>query len=142
MRRALDRAGDPRGEPLLREAVAQIPDSLAAKEHLARAVVRSDPREAAELWAAIAAESPDDAYVVFNLGSTVARFDAEAAVPILARAIALDPANPDAHNNLGNAFLTLGQQDEAVSAYRRCLELAPDHPQATANLQTLGRGHL
>ena len=29
----------------------------------------------------------------------------------------------------------------AVAAYRRCLELAPDHPQAAANLQTLGRGH-
>jgi hypothetical protein len=136
---ALDRAGDPRGEPLLREAVARMPDSLAAKEHLARAVVRSDPREAAELWARIAAAAPGDAYVVFNLGSTVARFDAAAAIPLLLRAIALDPANPDAHNNLGNAFLTLGRQDEAIAAYRRCLELAPDHPQAAANLQSLGR---
>ena len=136
---ALDRAGDPRGEPLLREAVARMPDSLAAKEHLARAVVRSDPREAANLWASLAAEAPDDAYVVFNLGSTVARFDADAAIPILARAIALDPANPDAHNNLGNAFLTLGRQDRAIAAYRRCLELAPGHPQAAANLQALGR---
>jgi tetratricopeptide (TPR) repeat protein len=138
---ALDRAGDPRGEPLLREAVARMPDSLAAKEHLARAVVRSDPREATELWACIAAESPDDAYVIFNLGSTVARFDAAAAIPLLSRAIALDPGNPDAHNNLGNAFLTLGRHDEALSAYRRCLELTPDHPQAAANLQSLGRGH-
>jgi Flp pilus assembly protein TadD len=103
--------------------------------------VRSDPREAANLWASLAAEAPDDAYVVFNLGSTVARFDADAAIPILARAIALDPANPDAHNNLGNAFLTLGRQDRAIAAYRRCLELAPGHPQAIANLQALGRGH-
>jgi tetratricopeptide (TPR) repeat protein len=136
---ALDRAGDPRGEPLLRDAVARMPDSLAAKEHLARAVVRSDPREAADLWASIAAEAPDDAYVIFNLGSTVARFDADAAIPILARAIALDPTNPDAHNNLGNAFLTLGQHDRAVAAYRRCLEFAPGHPQAAANLRALGR---
>jgi tetratricopeptide (TPR) repeat protein len=136
---ALDRAGDPRGEPLLRDAVARMPDSLAAKEHLARAVVRSDPREAANLWASIAAEAPDDAYVIFNLGSTVARFDADAAIPILSRAIVLDPANPDAHNNLGNAFLTLGRQDRAVAAYRLCLELAPGHPQAAANLQALGR---
>jgi Flp pilus assembly protein TadD len=75
------------------------------------------------------------------IGARVAQALGVAAASILARAIALDPANPDAHNNLGNAFLTLGQHDEAVSAYRRCLELAPDHPQATANLQTLGRGH-
>ncbi len=136
---ALDRAGDSRGEPLLRDAVARMPDSLAAKEHLARAVVRSDPREAANLWASIAAEAPDDAYAIFNLGSTVARFDADAAIPILSRAIALDPTNPDAHNNLGNAFLTLGRQDRAIAAYRRCLELAPGHPQAAANLQALGR---
>jgi tetratricopeptide (TPR) repeat protein len=138
----LDRAGDSRGEPLLRAAVARMPDSLAAKEHLARAVVRSDPREAADLWASIAAEAPDDAYVIFNYGSTVARFDADAAIPILARAIALDPANPDAYNNLGNAFLTLGRQDRAITAYRRCLELAPGHPQAAANLQALGRKDL
>lgn len=134
---ALDRAGDARGEPLLRDAVARTPDSLAAKEHLARAVVRSDPREAANLWAAIAAEAPDDAYVIFNLGSTVARFDAAAAIPILSRAIALDPANPDAQNNLGNAFLTLGRHADAVNCYRCCLELAPGHPQATANLDLI-----
>jgi len=136
---ALDRADDSRGESLLRDAVARMPDSLAAKEHLARAVVRSDPREAANLWASIAAEAPDDAFVIFNLGSTVARFDANAAIPILSRAIVLDPTNPDAHNNLGNAFLTLGRQDRAIAAYRRCLELAPGHPQAAANLQALGR---
>lgn len=134
---ALDRAGDSRGEPLLRGAVAQMPDSLAAKEHLARAVVRSDPREAAKLWASIAAEASDDPYVIFNLGSTVARFDADAAIPILTCAIALDPTNPDAHNNLGNAFLTLGRHADAVDCYRRCLELAPGHSQATANLDLI-----
>lgn len=135
---ALDRLGDPRGEPLLRAAVERLPDSLAAKEHLARAVMRTDPEAAAVLWSQIAATAPDDPYVVFNLGSVVARFDPAAALDLLGRAIALDPSNPDAHNNLGNAFLTLGRHADAMEAYCRCLELSPGHPQATTNLELLG----
>jgi Flp pilus assembly protein TadD len=135
---ALSRLGDPRGEPLLREAVERMPDSLPAKEHLARALVQTDPQAAAALWAQIAAAAPNDSYVVFNLGSVVARFDPMAAIDLLNRAIALDPGNPDAHNNLGNAFLTLGRHAEAVHAYERCLELSPGHPQAAANLERLG----
>jgi protein O-mannosyl-transferase len=135
---ALDRLGDPRGETLLRAAVEQVPESLPAKEHLARAVVRTDPEAAAVLWSQIAAASPNDPYVVFNLGSVVARFDPAAAIDLLGRAIDLDPSNPDAHNNLGNAFLTLGRHADAMEAYRRCLELSPGHPQATTNLELLG----
>ena len=137
---ALDRLGDPRGEALLRAAVERLPDSLTAKEHLARAVMRTDPEAAAVLWSQIAAAAPDDPYVVFNLGSVVARFDPAAALDLLGRAIALDPNNPDAHNNLGNAFLILGRHADAMNAYRRCLELAPGHPQAAANLERLGAG--
>ena len=135
---ALNRLGDPRGEPLLRGAAERMPDSLPAKEHLARALVQTDPEAAAVLWSQVAAASPDDPYVVFNLGSVVARFDPAAAIDLLSRAIALDPKNPDAHNNLGNAFLTLGRHAEAVHAYERCLELSPGHPQAAANLERLG----
>ena len=134
---ALDRLGDPRGEAMLRTAVERMPDSLPAKEHLARALVRTDPEAAATLWRQIADAAPDDPYVIFNYGSVVARFDAAAAIDLLVRASALDPGNPDAYNNLGNAFLTLGRQTEARAAYRRCLELAPGHPQAAANLKTL-----
>jgi Flp pilus assembly protein TadD len=90
------------------------------------------------LWAQIDAAAPNDSYVVFNLGSVVARFDPAAAIDLLGRAIALDPGNPDAHNNLGNAFLTLGRHAEAVHAYERCLELSPGHPQAAENLERLG----
>jgi Flp pilus assembly protein TadD len=117
-----------------------MPDSLPAKEHLARALVQTDPQAAAALWAQIAAAAPNDSYVVFNLGSVVARFDPAAAIDLLNRAIALDPGNPDAHNNLGNAFLILGRHAEAMNSYRRCLELAPGHPQAAANLERLGAG--
>jgi Flp pilus assembly protein TadD len=134
---ALDRLGDPRGEALLREAVKRMPESLSAKEHLARALARTDPEAAAAIWFQVAAAAPDDAYVAFNLGSAVARFDPAAAVVLLTRAIAIDSENPDAHNNLGNAFLALGRYAEAADAYRRCLRIAPGHPQATANLKAI-----
>jgi Flp pilus assembly protein TadD len=137
---ALNRLGDPQGEPLLRRAVERMPDSLPAKEYLARAIVQTDPEAAALLWSQIAAAAPDDSYVAFNFGSVVARFDPAAAIDLLGRAIALDPENPDAHNNLGNAFLILGRHAEAMNSYRRCLELAPGHPQAAANLERLGAG--
>jgi Flp pilus assembly protein TadD len=100
--------------------------------------VRTDPPAAAAIWSHVAAASPDDAYVAFNLGSAVARFDPAAAIALLDRALALDGKNPDAHNNLGNAFLALGRHAEAADAYRRCLELAPGHPQAAANLRVVG----
>ncbi len=137
---SLHRIGDPRGEELLRAAVERRPDSLVAKEHLARALVQTDPQAAAALWSSIAAAAPNDPYAVFNLGSVVARFDAASAIDLLTRAIELDPTNPDAHNNLGNAFLILGRHDAAIAAYRRCLDLAPGHPLATANLRMLESG--
>jgi Flp pilus assembly protein TadD len=109
-----------------------------AREHLARALLHSDPRESAVLWAALVSQSPEDAHLLFNLGSALARFDPTQAVGILSRAVALDPHNPDAFNNLGNVLLMLDRRDEAARAYRQCLELMPDHPQAAANLRALG----
>jgi len=132
---ALDRQGDPRGRPLLEEAVQRRPDSLAAREHLARSLIRDDPARAAMIWQSLASESPDDAYVLFNLGSTLARIDAAAAVPILEDAVRLDPGNADAFNNLGNALLASGRVSEAVEAYTQCLSIAPHHAQAAANLR-------
>ncbi len=134
---ALDRQGDPAGEPLLRAALASRPDSLVAREHLARCLMKTRPRESAALWASLVAESPDDGYVLFNLGSAVARFDPERAVAILQAAVAADPANPDASNNLGGVLVALGRRDEATRAFEACLRIAPEHPQATANLRAL-----
>ena len=134
---ALDRQGDPRGRPLLEEAVRRRPDSLAAREHLARSLVRDDPGRAALIWQSLANDTPDEPYVLFNLGSTLARIDPAAAVPILEDAVRLDPGNADALNNLGNSLLASGRVREAVEAYTRCLAIATDHPQAAANLRAI-----
>lgn len=137
---ALDRLGDPAGEPLLRAAVARRPESLSAREHLARAVIDTNPRESAALWDSLLDVNPGDPYVLFNRGSAVARFDAGQAVEILRQAIAADPENPNAFNNLGGALLALGLGDDAQRAFEACLRIAPDHPQAAANLRALGPG--
>lgn len=134
---ALDRMDDPAGEPLLRMAVARRPDSLAAREHLARCLLKTNPRESAAVWATLADETPGDAYVLFNLGSAVARFEPERAIDILRRAIAVDPCNADACNNLGGVLVATGRRDEAIRAFKACLRIDPGHPQAAANLQSL-----
>ncbi len=50
------------------------------------------------------------------------------------RSIALNAAQPDAHNNLGLALTSLGRSAEAVSHYQRALCLDPLHFQAHSNL--------
>ncbi|NCY03573.1 MAG: tetratricopeptide repeat protein, partial [Planctomycetia bacterium] len=66
-----------------------------------------------------------------------ARFDPERAVSILRQAIAVDPRNADAYNNLGGTLLALGRRQEAAQAFEACLRIAPSHPQAAENLRAL-----
>ena len=134
---ALDRLGDPAAERLLRAAVARRPDGLAAREHLARCLVKTSPQESAALWTSLLGDNPGDGYVLFNLGSAVARFDPGRAVAILERAIAVEPRNADAYNNLGGTLRALGRDDAARTAFEACLRIAPGHPQAAANLRAL-----
>ncbi len=51
------------------------------------------------------------------------------------RAIAIDPRNARAYNNLGNALRDMGQTGDALSAYRRAAALAPqfDDPRQSAS---------
>jgi len=50
------------------------------------------------------------------------------------QAIALDPNNPLAHYNLGEACGVAGRLDEAAAAFRRAAELKPDFAEAHNNL--------
>ena len=50
------------------------------------------------------------------------------------RAIELDPDNPLAHFNLGQALITDERYTEAEASYRRAIELDPDDPDARLNL--------
>ena len=55
------------------------------------------------------------------------------------RELQLDPANPDAHYNLGLVLQNLDQPDEAAAAYRQALRLRPDYVDALVNLGSILR---
>jgi predicted O-linked N-acetylglucosamine transferase (SPINDLY family) len=55
------------------------------------------------------------------------------------RVIALDPASPVAHNNLGNVLHTLGRSAEAEACFRACLQIAPESAVAHSNLASVLR---
>jgi Flp pilus assembly protein TadD len=68
---------------------------------------------------------------------------AEEARVYLAKAVQLEPANAEAHVNLGAALHKLGRLDDAANAYREALRLRPDDAGANNNLgatlEELGR---
>jgi predicted TPR repeat methyltransferase len=57
-----------------------------------------------------------------------------AALDLLRRAIALEPAHVDAYVSLGHIQRQLGSVANAAQAYRKALELRPDHAEAAQNL--------
>ena len=53
---------------------------------------------------------------------------------MIRRAIAVEPNNAEAHNDLGNALNEKGQLDEAIAAYRQAVALDPNFSEAHNNL--------
>jgi Flp pilus assembly protein TadD len=65
------------------------------------------------------------------------RGDARQARELLERALALDPASPGVHSDLGNVHLLLGEDAEAERSYAAALAFAPSHAPALTNLGLL-----
>src|SRR5271169_1567376 len=66
--------------------------------------------------------------------AALARGGAGAAIDLLQRAIALDPANAEASFHLGNLLAVQGETAAAIAAYERALQIAPEQPQLRVNL--------
>ena len=60
--------------------------------------------------------------------------DAGAAMPLIARAIELDPSQAHYFNNLGNALFAQKNLDDAEAMYRQAIALVPAYPEAVYNL--------
>jgi len=93
--------------------------------------------EAETMLAEIATEHPGLAEIDAYRGLIEHRRDApERALPLLERAVAVDPSNVETWHNLSRVFVHLGRLDEAVTAARKALDL---EPQSARRFGDLGR---
>jgi protein O-GlcNAc transferase len=69
--------------------------------------------------------------------------DVERGMELINRSLAIQPHQPAAHSNMGNALLDLKQPERALACFNRALELHPAYPVAWYNrgnaLRDLGR---
>ena len=63
------------------------------------------------------------------------REDGARAEPYAREAARLTPADPAVRNLLGAALASTGRFDEAIAQFREALQIAPNDPQARANLE-------
>lgn len=95
---------------------------------------RGDPQTAAATYRQLLRRHPDYAAAWFNLGNTLSSTEPAEAIAAYQTACQLEPTHPDYWLNLGNALRAEHQRRAAQAAYDRCLNLAPDHAAAHANL--------
>ncbi len=121
--------------------MATIQEALdAALDHL-----KSGRRaEARILYGRIRDADPDNAEALHRLGLlTALEGDAAAGLELIARAIALDGTDADAHFNMGALLHVALRTEEAIASYRRALDRRADFPDAEYHLsealQAIGR---
>jgi tetratricopeptide (TPR) repeat protein len=138
---AADPAAEPQPEPapVSPPAMGRIGGLSALDEDLLPRALRAH-REgklamADKLYRRILERTPGDVGAMQLLGVMRAqqRRFAEAE-PLLAKAAAADPANPDVQNNLANVLMELGRVGEASERFRSALALRPAFPEAQYNL--------
>ena len=91
--------------------------------------------DAITLYSDIVIKSPYKARPQNNLGEVLKKAGRiDEAQFHLERALALEPAYPDAMNNLATIYSNSGRKGEAIALLQQCLALDPGHVQARFNL--------
>jgi tetratricopeptide (TPR) repeat protein len=122
----------------LLEAVRLAPDYVEARINLAQGLAALGKiDEAIDHGRKAVASAPDSPKAHFALAYALSSFERpelEAATAALVRAIELDPAYADAHNNLGSVLQRRNDLPGAIAHLRRSLELNPEQLNAYRNL--------
>ena len=101
---------------------------------------RGDLVAAEEGYGNVLSISAENAEALRLLGTLYAQTGrSAAAIPLLERAVAANPRDDDAHNNLGLALEAAGRLPEAEGHLREAVRLAPDDAERHANLGALLR---
>lgn len=101
-------------------------------------------RDNETLWRSSLARNPAAVMAWLNLGDLLARRQEHAeAITAFQRALALEPDNPHAHNDIGCALIVLGRAEEALGWLERAGQLDPAGKDPPSNrglaLSLLGR---
>jgi TolB-like protein/DNA-binding winged helix-turn-helix (wHTH) protein/tetratricopeptide (TPR) repeat protein len=110
-----------------RRAVELDPRLAVAHARLAQFYLKtSDDEKGDEHWRVAVALDPDDPLVLgFSCGAAILRGDLDEALALQRRAVARDPLAATGRANLAKLLLADGQLDEAMSEYRKVLEISP-----------------
>lgn len=101
--------------------------ALAASRTGDEAAIRSAAAALGVLW-------PNDARASFTAGVALLSLDPQAAIPLLERAIELEPSWGAPNQNLGNAYLALKDYPRAERALQRAVEIDPKDADAFNSL--------
>src|SRR6185503_18116208 len=78
---------------------------------------------------------PDDFGAYFEIGALrMARLDSAGALPMIEKAVGIQPKDPEARNLLGSALVAAGRNSEAMEQFRAAIRLRPDYGTARYNL--------
>ncbi len=130
-------AGDWAGaQPYFEHALELYPEYVDAQQALALSLMNQNRLpEAADYLERLANRDRSSVAVLYQLGNVRgAQRDWAAAAQAYARAVKLQPDFVDAWLRLGAVELQSGQLDQAVAHLREAVRLAPNHPQARAEL--------
>ncbi len=133
------------GREHIDRAVALDPDNGFVQAVLARYAVAADDPVAEELFLHALTLAPNDVDVlnIYAAHLRTAR-RSEEALPILERALDLDPLNVLLYHDLGRVNLWMGNFEPALKAFRRISQINPGNPYAAhgAGMATILSGQL
>ncbi len=121
------------------QVAAALPQNIDNLNELGTTFARLGQLDQAEkVLLQAAGQSPTNARVADNLARVYRlRQDPASTKKWLHKLIKLEPNNAIAYNELGIFFATQGQPIKAAAAFKRAVKLAPDWPDAQANLQRI-----
>jgi len=114
-------------EAMWREAVAERPGNVAARNNYGNVLAQAGRREEALAQYAEAIRlEPDNAEAYYNAGNALKRLGRlPEAIAHYERALRANPNMPDAQTALGTALEDAGRGDEAIAHYEQALRLDP-----------------
>ena len=105
------------------------------KEEVIRLLNSKKIAEAKELLEEMMISSPEDIFVLYNLGICYSELgDYNASINTLERCIEYDPLNTNAYVALGFSYTKINKEKEAEESFLKALEIDPDNIYALQNL--------